>query len=298
MKILVTGSTGLVGSEVVSALTNDGHQVLKLVRGVSQEASEIVWNPASGEVDSAQLEGLDAVVHLAGENIATGRWNPAKKARIRDSRVNGTRALSEALSRLNQKPKVMVCASAIGFYGDRGNDQMTEASPVGESFLCQVCRDWEVAADPARQAGIRVVNLRIGVVLTPKGGALEKMLLPFKLCAGGIVGSGQQTWSWVSLDDVVGAIRHAILTDDLSGPVNTVSPQPVTNREFTKTLGKVLGRPTIFPMPAFVVRLAFGEMGEELLLASTCVVPQRLQQSGYEFQNPTLEGALRKLLGR
>lgn len=298
MNILVTGSTGLVGSAVVSFLTTGGHRVVRLVRGAARGPDEVEWNPQAGTIDSAKLEGLDAVVHLAGENIATGRWNDAKKARIRDSRVVGTRVLSEALAKLTNKPRVLVGASAIGYYGERGESVMTETSPPGLSFLCNVCRDWEAATEPAKQAGIRVVNLRIGVVLTPRGGALEKMLLPFKLCAGGVVGSGRQFWSWIALDDVVGAIHHAITHDELSGPVNAVSPEPVTNRDFTKTLGRVLGRPTIAPLPAFVVKLLMGEMGEELLLASTRVVPNRLQETGYQFRCPTLEGALRHLLGR
>lgn len=298
MNILVTGSTGLVGSAVVPFLTTGGHRVVRLVRGTARGPDEVEWNPQAGTIDAAKLEGLDAVVHLAGENIATGRWNAAKKARIRDSRVVGTRVLSEALAKLTNKPRVLVGASAIGFYGGRGDDVMTESSTPGSSFLCQVCRDWEGATEPARAAGIRVVNLRIGVVLTPRGGALEKMLLPFKLCVGGVVGTGRQFWSWIALDDVIGAIHHAITHEELAGPVNAVSPEPVMNRDFTKTLGRVLGRPTIAPLPAFVVKLLMGEMGEELLLASTRVVPNRLQESGYQFRCPTLEGALRHLLGR
>lgn len=298
MNILVTGSTGLVGSAVVPFLTTGGHRVVRLVRGTARGPDEVEWNPQAGTIDVAKLEGLDAVVHLAGENIATSRWNAAKKARIRDSRVNGTRVLSEALAKLSRKPRVLVCASAIGYYGDRGADVMTETSPPGSSFLSNVCRDWEAACEPARQAGIRVVNLRTGVVLTPRGGALAKMLLPFKLCVGGVVGSGRQYWSWIALDDVVGAIHHAITHDELSGTVNAVSPEPSTNRDFTKTLGRVLSRPTIAPLPAFMVKLLMGEMGEELLLASTRVVPNRLQDSGYQFRCPTLDGALRHLLGR
>ncbi len=297
MKILVTGSTGLVGSAVVAFLATGGHRVLRLVRGKTRNADEVAWNPAVETIDADQLEGLDAVVHLAGENIATGRWNATKKAKIRDSRVNGTRFLSNTLAKLTNKPRAFVCASAIGYYGDRGDEVMTESSPPGTSFLCEVCRDWEAAAESARQAGIRVVNLRIGVVLTPRGGALEKMLLPFKLCAGGVIGSGKQYMSWIALDDVVGAIHHALTCDALSGSVNAVAPDAVTNRAFTKTLGSVLHRPTMFPMPAFAAKLAFGEMGDELLLASTRVTPQRLQESGYQFRCPTLDGALRHLLG-
>ena len=298
MNILVTGSTGLVGSSVVSFLKTGGHRVLRLVRGTTGGADDVVWDPAAGTIESAKLETLDAVVHLAGENIASGRWSAAKKARIRDSRVNGTRLLSEALAKLARKPRVLVCASAIGFYGDRGDEVLTESSPPGTSFLCNVCRDWESATEPARQAGIRVVNLRIGVVLTPRGGALAKMLLPFKLGVGGIVGSGRQFWSWIALDVVVGAIHQAFICESLSGPVNTVSPEPTTNRNFTKTLGQVLRRPTIFPMPALAAKLLLGEMAEELLLASTRVLPSQLQSSGYAFRCPQLEGALRHVLGQ
>lgn len=298
MKILVTGATGLVGSAVVAFLTTGGHRVLRLVRGKARNDDDVVWDPAAETIDAAKLEGLDAVVHLAGENIATGRWNAAKKAKIRDSRVNGTRFLSNTLAKLTNKPRTFVCASAIGFYGDRGDEVMTESSPPGTSFLCQVCRDWEAAAESSRQAGIRVVHLRIGVVLTPHGGALEKMLLPFKFCAGGVIGNGKQFMSWIALDDVVGAIHHALTCETLSGSVNAVAPDAVTNRAFTKTLGSVLHRPTIFPMPAFAARLAFGEMGDELLLASTRVTPQRLLESGYQFRCPKLDGALRHLLGK
>lgn len=298
MNVLVTGATGLVGSTVVPFLTTGGHQVLRLVRKPTGRDDDVVWNPDAGTIDSKKLNGLDAVVHLAGENIASGRWTAAKKARIRDSRVNGTRLLCETLAQLSKPPKVLVCASAIGYYGDRGNDELSETSPPGTSFLCDVCRDWEQATESARLAGIRVVNLRIGVVLTPRGGALAKMLLPFKLCAGGNVGHGRQYWSWIAIDDVVGAIHHALTTGGLFGPVNAVSPEPVTNAGFTKTLGKVLRRPTIIPMPAFAAKWALGEMADELLLASTRVIPRRLTETGYQFRCPTLEAALRHVLGR
>lgn len=298
MNILVTGSTGLVGSAVVPFLTTGGHRALRLVRGTPRNADEIAWNPSADTIDTDKLEGVDAVVHLAGDNIAHGRWTAAKKARIRDSRVLGTRLLSTALAKLNRKPRVLVCASAIGYYGHRGDEVMKESCPAGPTFISTVCREWEAATEPAKQAGIRVVNLRIGVVLTPRGGALAKMLTPFKLCAGGVVGSGRQYWSWIALDDVVGAIHHAITRDELSGPVNAVAPETLTNAEFTKILGRVLHRPTIAPLPAFVVKLLLGEMGEELLLASTRVAPNRLQETGYQFRCPTLEGALRHVLGR
>ncbi len=298
MNVLVTGATGLVGSTIVPFLTTGGHQVLRLVRQSTGRDDEVVWNPDAGTIDSKKLNGLDAVVHLAGENIASGRWTAAKKARIRDSRINGTGLLCQTLAQLTKPPKVLVCASAIGYYGDRGDQEMFESSSPGTSFLCDVCRDWEHATDSARLAGIRVVNLRIGVVLTPRGGALEKMLLPFKLCAGGNVGHGRQYWSWIAIDDVVGAIHHALTTGGLFGPVNAVAPEPVTNAVFTKTLGRVLRRPTIIPMPAFAAKLALGEMADELLLASTRVIPRRLTETGYQFRCPTLEVALRHVLGR
>jgi uncharacterized protein (TIGR01777 family) len=237
-------------------------------------------------------------VHLAGENIAGGRWTAAMKQKIRDSRVNGTRSLCEALARMESPPKVLVVASAIGFYGNRDDEIMDESSKAGEGFLSDVCREWEDATQAARDAGIRVVNLRIGVVLSPKGGALAKMLTPFKLGGGGIIGNGRQYWSWISIDDVAGAIHHALMTDSLSGPVNAVAPNAPMNREFTKTLGRVLRRPTILPMPAFAAKLALGEMANDLLLASTRVEPTKLIESGYKFRQPTLEKSLRHILGK
>ncbi|MCH8221545.1 MAG: TIGR01777 family protein [Proteobacteria bacterium] len=296
MKILVTGSHGLIGSALIPFLTTGGHEVLRLVRNPNPATNEIPWDPQAGVIDNEQLEGLDAVVHLAGENIASKRWNTAQKKRIRESRVHGTRLLSESIARLNDPPKVLVCASAVGYFGDRGDEELDEQSEPGTGFLADVCRDWEAAADPAREKGIRVVNLRFGVILSSAGGALAKMLLPFKLGLGGVVGSGKQYWSWIALDDVLGAILHVISNDDLNGPVNCVSPNPATNREFTKTLGRVLKRPTVFPLPAFAARLALGEMADELLLPSARVIPKRLQESGYEFQYPELEEALRHAL--
>jgi len=295
MKIAVTGSTGLVGSTLLPFLTTGGHRVLPLVR--REGSAGIRWDPANGTIEADKLEGCDAVVHLAGEGIAEGRWNDAKKKRIFDSRVNGTELIAQTLARLKDPPKVLVCASAIGYYGDRGDEVMTEGSRVGNGFLPDVVEAWEKAADAAREAGIRVVHLRIGVVLAADGGALQKMLLPFKLGVGGVIGSGDQYMSWIAIDDVVGAIYHAINDGTLEGPVNTVAPQPVTNREYTKTLGSVLSRPTIIPVPAFGARLAFGEMADELLLSSTRVVPERLEASGYSFRFPELEPALRHILG-
>lgn len=297
MHIAITGSSGLVGSTVVPLLTTGGHSVTRLVRRDAGEG-EVKWNPQAETFDASPLDGVDAVVHLAGENIAASRWNDRVKQRMRDSRVVATRRLCEGLAKMSSRPKVLVCASAIGFYGDRGEELLNEESQPGSSFLADLVQEWEAATKPASDAGIRVVNLRFGVILSPKDGALSKMLLPFKLGGGGRVGSGKQVWSWISIDDAAGAILHAIMTDSLAGPVNVVAPHPVTNLEFTKTLGRVLRRPTIVPMPAFVARLALGEMADELLLASSRVEPKKLLHSGYDFRQPTLEGALRHLLGR
>jgi len=299
MHILISGSTGLIGSSLIPFLNTGGHNVTRLVRSEpTPGAAEVHWSPESGRIDVAGLEGVDAVVHLAGESIAGGRWTPEQKARIRDSRIKGTRLLSETLTALAHPPKVWVCASAIGYYGDRGVEALNERSPPGSGFLAQVCREWEAEAEPAARKGIRVVNIRIGVVLSPAGGALAKMLLPFKMGVGGVIGSGKQYMSWIALDDVVGAIHHALVTDELRGPVNATTPQPVTNREFTKTLGRVLGRPTLFPLPGFAARLALGEMADELLLASARVEPTQLLKTGYPFRFSELEGALRHLLGK
>lgn len=297
MKILVTGANGLVGGSLVPFLTTGGHEVVRLGRG-RKRAGSASWDPEKGVIDRAALEGLEAVVHLAGENISTGRWTAAKKARIHDSRVHGTRLLCEALADLERPPKVLVAASAIGFYGDRGRDLVDEDSAPGSGFLADVCKEWEAATAPAAAAGIRVVNLRIGVVLSTAGGALASLLTPFKLGAGGPVGDGHQYMSWIAIDDLVDAIHFALTTPALSGPVNAVAPTPVTNGEFARTLATVLSRPAIVPFPAFAVRLLFGEMGEELLLSSTRVEPHRLQAAGFRYRLPTLESALRHLLGR
>ncbi len=299
MNILVTGSTGMIGSGLIEFLQARGHRLTRLVRAPLLSREPIVrWEPATGTLNANDLEGFEAVVHLAGESIAGGRWTAAKKARIRDSRVQGTRLLSEALARLATPPKVLVSVSASGYYGNRGDEILREDSTSGAGFLAEVSRDWEDAADPARQKGIRVVHPRFGVVLSPKGGALAKMLLPFKLGVGGVIGDGKQYWSWVALDDVIGAIHHAIVTENLQGPVNVVAPRAVTNYEFTKTLGRVLSRPTLFPLPAFAAKLAFGEMANELLLFSARLEPARLLATGYQFRHTDLEKALRDLLGK
>jgi uncharacterized protein len=297
MKILVSGSHGLVGKAVVARLTNDGHEVLRLVRRERSLGSpEVEWDPNRGVIDATHLEGLNAVIHLAGESIAEGRWTDEKKRRIRASRVEGTELLSQTLANLAHPPQTFLCASAIGYYGNRGDETLTEKSAPGNEFLSDVCIAWEKATQPAAEKGIRVVNLRFGVILSSKGGALARMLTPFRMGVGGRVGDGQQWMSWIGLDDVVSAIRFALTSDSLSGPVNVVAPNPVTNADFTSELGKVLSRPTVFPMPAFGVRLAFGEMGEALLLSSQRVLPESLSNAGFAFAHPQLEGALRAAL--
>src|SRR5215211_2038269 len=297
MNVLISGATGLIGSALIPELEAGAHRVTRLTRSPGSD-EDVGWNPDTGEIDASQLEGHDAVVHLAGESIAEGRWTPRKKARILDSRRRGTRLLAETLAELPTPPKVMVSASAVGYYGDRGNELLREDSRPGSDFLAEVCQAWEAAADPARQAGIRVVHPRFGIVLSPKGGALGRTLPIFKLGGGGRIGSGRQWWSWVALDDVVGAILHALEGDSVEGPVNVGSSNPLTNSEYTRVLGKVLNRPTIFPLPAPAARLALGEVADALLLASQRMQPARLKETGYEFRYPQLEGALRHLLGR
>jgi len=301
MRVAVSGSTGLVGSEVVSVLSAAGHEVVRLVRRAPAPGEKAVlrWDPGRREVDAAGLEGLDAVIHLAGENVGSGRWTAARKTAIRDSRVNGTRLLCEALSGLARPPKTLVCASAIGIYGDRGEELLTEESSPGTGFLAGVAREWEAASEPAARKGIRVATLRIGMVLSPKGGALSRMLPLFRAGLGGVIGGGSQYVSWVALDDLPFIILHSLQRADLSGPVNAVAPRPVTNREFTEALGKALSRPTPIPVPAFALRLAVGrEMADALLLASARVVPRRLEETGYRFRFPDLGEALRHLLGK
>jgi len=298
MEIVVTGASGLIGSALTASLTASGHGVIRLVRRPPQAGEKAMrWDPVSRSLDATAFDGVEAVIHLAGENIAE-RWTAAKKVNIRDSRINGTQVLAEAIAHLASPPKVLVSASAIGYYGDRGEELLSEESAPGQGFLPEVCRSWEAATETARQAGVRTVQLRFGIVLSPAGGALAKMLPPFRLGLGGVLGNGRQYMSWVALDDTVGAIEHAISMADLQGPTNVVAPQAVTNYEFTKTLGRVLGRPTAIPLPAFAARLLFGEMADELLLASTRVQPAKLLASGYRFRYPELAGALQHLLAR
>lgn len=299
LRILVSGSSGLIGSALVPFLTTGGHTVIRLTRGprVGIE-NTIPWEPDTGRIHPAELEGFDAVIHLAGESLEAFRWSNEKKKRIRDSRTVGTRFLCETLAKLNQPPKVLLSASAIGFYGNRGGEILHEDSDSGAGFLPSVCRDWEAATQPAADAGIRVVNLRTGIVLSSAGGMLAKVLTPFCLGLGGMFGAGWQYMSWIAIDDVVGAIYHSLMTDKLSGPVNVVGPYVALNRDFTKALGNVLGRLTFCHIPAFVARTVFGAMADEMMLSSARVEPRRLLDTGYVFHYPELEGALRHVVGR
>lgn len=297
LRIAVSGASGLVGAQLVAFLGTAGHDVRRLVRRAPRAADEIAWDPARGTVDAAALEGSDAIVHLAGANVADGRWTDARKRAIRESRTVGTRLLAEALAGLARPPRVLLSASAIGVYGDRGDAPCAEGEPIGDGFLADVCREWEAATAPAEARGIRVVHARIGIVLAAQGGALARMLPVFRLGLGGVVGQGTQWMSWIALDDVVGALHHLLHAHDARGPVNLVAPAAATNRDFTAVLGRVLGRPTVLPVPAAMVRLAFGEMGEALLLGSTRVVPARLGELGFGFQTPALDEALRAELG-
>jgi uncharacterized protein (TIGR01777 family) len=299
MNVIISGSSGFIGSAVTAELTHAGHRVGRLIRDANaHQPGTILWNPATGNLDSNELEGADVLIHFAGESVAGGRWTVAKKKRIRESRVQGTRLLSQAIARLTPGPQVFIVASAVGYYGDRGDEQLTEDSSLGSGYLADVCRAWELAASAAREAGIRVVHLRFGMVLSFHGGALPKMLLPFKLGLGGVIGSGRQYVSWITLGDAVRAVQFAMQTPALRGPVNVVAPQPVTNREFTKALGQALHRPTLFPLPAFAARLAFGQMAEEVLLAGARVQPQRLQAAGFQFQQPELAAAFQTILDK
>ena len=296
MKVLISGSSGLVGKALAKSLTNDGHEVLRLVRRKPATAAEIEWHPNQGGLDAERLQGIDAVVHLAGESIASGRWTDEKKRAIRESRVKGTSLLAESLAQASTPPSVFISASAIGYYGNRGDELLTETSRPGDDFLAGVCIEWENATKPAVENGIRTVNARFGIILDENEGALAKMLTPFRMGIGGRVGDGRQWMSWVALDDVVNAAKFLITDTSTRGPVNFVSPSPVTNAEFTKTLGRVLSRPTFFPVPEFAARLAFGEMADALLLASQRVKPAVLEEKGFKFGWPTLESALTHIL--
>jgi uncharacterized protein len=293
-RILVSGVSGPIGAALLPSLKTREYDVVRLVRGAASGDDQISWNPTSPVAPEA-VSGFDAVIHLAGESII-GRWTDAKKKKIRDSRVVGTCNLAQALAQAKDKPQIFVCSSAIGYYGDRGDEVLSEESAAGSDFLADVCREWEAATQAASLAGIRTVQIRTGVVLSPKGGALAKMLTPFKMGVGGRIGSGRQWMSWIDVQDLVGAIHHILKTDLLQGPVNMVAPKPVTNTEFTKTLASVLSRPAILPMPAFAVKLVFGEMGETALLGGQRVEPERLVASGYPFRFRELRASLESLL--
>jgi len=294
MRILITGASGLIGTALQKSFEEKGYEMLLASRSEPKSERDIQWNADAGfaDEDLLRLEGLDAVIHLAGESISALRWTDEKKKAIRDSRVHGTRTMIEAFARLEKKPKVFISASAIGFYGDRGDEEMTETSSVGDTFLSEVSKEWESESRRAEDMGIRTVLLRNGIVLSKDGGALATMMTPFKLGVGGVVGSGKQWMSWVSLDDAVGIVDYALENENLRGAVNVVSPNPVTNEEFTKTLGEVLYRPTFLPLPEFAVNLVFGEMGDALLIDSTRVVPKRLLDSGFKFRYPEINSAL------
>lgn len=296
MKILISGSTGLIGSRLIPLLSAKGHTVTRLTRKrAAGSLSSVYWDPESGEIEAGKLEGHDAVIHLAGENIA-GRWDREKKRKIEDSRVRGTNLLSRTLAGLGSRPGVIVAASGVGYYGDRGSQVLTEDSGPGAGFLASLSMKWEEALKPAGEAGIRVVNMRLGVVLTPEGGALCKMLTPFRLGLGGRMGSGEQYWSWIAIDDVLSAIYHSIVSEDLRGPVNFTAPEPVTNARFTEALAEALGRPAFFHVPELALRALLGEMADEMLLSSTRALPSRLLGSGYTFQYAGLKSALTHLL--
>jgi uncharacterized protein (TIGR01777 family) len=290
MRILVSGVSGPIGAALLPSLHARGYQVIRLVRLGASGEGQIPWEPAQ-PLAPESVTGFDAVIHLAGETVV-GRWTATKKARIRDSRVLGTRHLAQALAQAALRPSVLITASAVGYYGDRGDEILREDSPPGQGFLPEVCREWEAATQVAAAAGIRTAQVRIGLVLSPVGGALQKMLTPFKLGLGGNMGNGHQWWSWIDVQDLVGAIHHILENDRLKGPVNAVAPNPVTNAEFTKTLARVLSRPAIFPMPAF------GQMADELLLASQRVEPGKLVASGYVFQSSDLRAMLENLLAK
>ena len=295
MKILVAGSSGLIGTALCSRLERDEHEVVRLVRRQSAQG-ELRWDPEAGELEQEALEGIEAVVHLGGRNIAAGRWTAAVKAQLRQSRVQTTQLLAVRLAGLAAPPRVLVCASAVGIYGHRRGEELDEESDTGEGFLAELGRAWEGASAVASETGIRVVQARLGIVLSRRGGALAKMLLPFRLGMGGKIGDGRQYVSWISLEDAVAALIYAVENDALRGPVNLTAPQPVTNAELTRTLGRVLRRPTLLPLPAFAAKLALGELAEEGLLASQRVRPTRLLEAGFEFAYPELEGALRHAL--
>lgn len=297
--VVITGASGLVGQALTEAFTADGVRVLRLVRRpvAANSENEVYWKPSTGEIDAAKLEGVDLVFHLAGKGIADQRWTPAVKKLIIDSRVQGTQLIAKTLAGLDRKPRALISASAIGFYGDRGDTPVDENAEAGEGFLAETCQQWEAANAPAWEAGLRVAQMRIGIVLSPKGGALAKLLPIFRMGGGGVVGSGKQVMSWIALPDLVAALRFVGDVESMHGAINATAPGAVTNREFTKALGEELNRPTLLPVPAFALRLAMGEMADGLLLEGARVVPKRLTEAGFEFEAPQLAGAFDRVLG-
>ncbi len=298
MRIAVTGASGLIGSAVCRRLSSESAELLRVTRDRAAKSDTVSWDPLTGDTDVSKWEGLDAVIHLAGENISKGRWTQAKKERIYQSRVAGTNSLCRMLLSLERPPRTLIAASAIGYYGDRGDEELDESSAAGSGFLSEVCQAWEDASRPAEESGMRVVRLRIGVVLAREGGALAAMRRPFQFGLGGRVGSGRQYWSWIAIDDLAQVVWTAVTCDELTGPVNAVAPHPVTNADFTRDLARVLCRPALFPLPAIAVRALMGEMGEELLLSSTRVIPRKLMTLGFDYSYPVLEKALRVMLKR
>ncbi|HVS51674.1 MAG TPA: TIGR01777 family oxidoreductase [Opitutaceae bacterium] len=296
MKIAIAGASGLIGRALTRALRVAGHDVVRLVRRATVADDEIAWNPEKGEWDAARWRGIDAVVNLAGENIAAGRWTAARRERILRSRLDATRTLVRAMNAFESRPRVFLSASAVGFYGDRGDELLTEASAIGNGFLSEVCLAWETHAEGAARSGVRTALLRFGTVLAGEGGALGKMRPIFRCGLGGRLGSGRQWMSWIAIDDAVGAILHALRDERCAGALNIVAPAPVPNAEFTRTLGRVLHRPAWLPVPAWALRVAFGRMADDALLASTRAVPEKLGAAGYAFRHPTLESALRAAL--
>ena len=299
LKVAITGASGLVGTALTRFLETQGHEVVRLVRGDDDPGeNEALWNPDTGLVERDKLEGIDALVHLAGEPIFGLRWSDEKKRSIKESRTKGTDLISRTIAAMSRPPRVMVSSSAVGIYGDRGNEILSEESKLGKGFLASVCKAWEAATAPADRAGIRVAHLRTGMVLSEQGGALGTMLLPFKIGIGGRLGSGKQYVSWIDIDDLCALILHIIRTDTLRGPVNGTAPYPVPNSAFTASLGRVLGRPTVIPVPSLAVKALFGEMGKELLLAGARIQPEKALRSGFDFQFPAIEDSLRFQLGR
>jgi len=295
MKILISGSTGFLGSALTKSLQAQRHHVHRLIRPPRiAHKNDILWGPIEGYIEKSKISGFDAVIHLSGENIAA-RWTNAKKKRIYDSRVNTTKLLAGTLAKLSNPPKVFICASAVGYYGDRDDEILTEQSTSGKGFLAELCRDWEDAATPARNAGIRTVHLRFGMILHPTGGALKKMLPLFKLGLAGALGDGSQYWSWITLEDTIGAIEYILQNFSILGPVNIVSPNPVTNREFTKTLAHILKRPACLPVPKFLLKLTLGQFAQQTLLASTRATPPKLLQADFVYKYPGLQQALRRM---